>query len=377
MKRSDGWDSSVGSDAGSKRTPKAPEMIHLGPLTIDEGAWVADLNGQSLQLTKSEFRLLTRLAREPGMVVTPRELLTWMWDRPWIGDTTSVEVHLSRLRRKLGESGGHARLIQTVRGVGYRLDISPIDPSGSLAAAYRTLEQSLATAGTVVALVSPDRTVAWVNAYVTDILGWHRDEFIGRNLLDLAHADDLPELHRVIRSTETGESQTHKARLAHSDGSYCSLTALLHPLLSADGTFLGSVSEWRLTLPEDATVELTPPSTLTATPQAAGAAEAFFVEMIYDAELILRDVLPNQPFFGWDPALVIGTPFMLAADASFAVDRASTLTFLQLLLDTGTRQLVQSVAIRHADGLSSLHDSTVTLLADESGRFRGIRAVIR
>lgn len=363
----------MGRDPDSRRTAGGPGPIRLGPLTIDEGAWVVSLDGQPLHLTKSEFRLLTRLAREPGMVVTPRELLSWMWDRPWIGDTTSVEVHLSRLRRKLLESGGQGRLIQTVRGVGYRLDISPIDPSGSLAAAYRTLEQSLANAGTVVTLVGPDRTVAWVNAYVTDVLGWHRDEFIGRQLFDLVHADDVAGLGDVIGTTETAESHSHTARLAHSDGSHRPFTALLHPLLSANGTFLGSVSEWTpIHLEEDAPIRpLELP--VTAWAEEAGAS---IVELTYDADLVLREVSPHQPFFGWDPALVIGTTFMLAANVSFAVDRASTLAFLQLLLDTGTWQLVQNVDIRHADGLSSLHDSTVTLLADVSGRFMGMRAVI-
>lgn len=329
--------------------------------------------GQPLHLTKSEFRLLTRLAREPGMVVTPRELLSWMWESPWIGDTTSVEVHLSRLRRKLGESGGQARLIQTVRGVGYRLDINPIDPSGSLAAAYRTLEQSLATAGTVVTLVGPDHSVAWVNGYVTDVLGWHRDEFIGRHLFDLAHADDVPGLREVIGATETGESHSYQARLAHADGSHRPFTALLHPLLSADGTLLGSVSEWRPSLTQ--AEALARPLDVTLDPS-ADAAGTFIVELTYDADLVLRDVSPYRPFFGWDPDLVVGTTVMIAADVSFAVDRASTLAFLQLLLDTGTRQLVQNVAIRHADGHSSPHRSTVTLLADDSGTFRGMKAVI-
>ena len=364
----------MGSDPDSRRPSNGMEPIHIGPLTIDEGAWVVTLDGDLLSLTKSEFRLLSRLAREPGMVVTPRELLSWMWDRPWIGDTTSVEVHLSRLRRKLGESGRQARLIQTVRGVGYRLDISPLDPSGSLAVAYRTLEQSLITAGTVVALVGPDHTVAWVNGYVTDVLGWHREEFIGRNLFDLVHPDDVLGLRAAVEATGTGESHSHQVRLAQDDNTHRPFTVLLHPLLSSDGIFLGLVSEWTPTA-----IEADDPIRPIASQadSMADAADAFVVELTYDAELFLRDVSPYQPFFGWDPDLVVGTTFMLAADVSFAVDRVSTLAFLQLLLNNGTWQLVQNVTIRHADGLSSLHESTVTLLADDSGRFRGMRAVIR
>lgn len=89
-------------------------------LQIDYGARTATLDGAFLQLTRSEFDLLARLTRSPGVVVSSGDLLAYIWDEPWMGDETSIETHVSRLRRKLGESATSPRFIWTIRGVGYK-----------------------------------------------------------------------------------------------------------------------------------------------------------------------------------------------------------------------------------------------------------------
>jgi len=99
----------------------APTVVTVGPLTIDLPGRRVTLAGRPVELTPKEFDLLAYLAARPGTVVSKRELLAEVWQLPYGGPDKTVDVHLSWLRRKLGESGGAPRLLQTVRGVGVRL----------------------------------------------------------------------------------------------------------------------------------------------------------------------------------------------------------------------------------------------------------------
>jgi DNA-binding response OmpR family regulator len=72
-------------------------------------------------LSRKEFDLLTYLAQRPGEVVTKRELLSEVWRQPAGGTDKTVDVHLSWLRRKLGESAEEPRFLHTIRGVGVKL----------------------------------------------------------------------------------------------------------------------------------------------------------------------------------------------------------------------------------------------------------------
>ncbi|GAA0803787.1 response regulator transcription factor [Spirilliplanes yamanashiensis] len=99
----------------------AGEVHVVGGLRIDVGARQATLDGAGLDLTPREFDLLVHLAGRAGQVVTKRELLTEVWQVPYGGADKTVDVHLSWLRRKLGESAQEPRYLHTVRGVGVRL----------------------------------------------------------------------------------------------------------------------------------------------------------------------------------------------------------------------------------------------------------------
>ena len=95
--------------------------IVVGGLQIDAGARTAVLDGGALDLTPREFDLLHHLATRAGQVVTKRELLSEVWQVPYGGADKTVDVHLSWLRRKLGETAQEPRYLHTVRGVGIRL----------------------------------------------------------------------------------------------------------------------------------------------------------------------------------------------------------------------------------------------------------------
>jgi DNA-binding response OmpR family regulator len=95
--------------------------VVVGGLRIDPRSRQASLDGQALELTPREFALLHYLASRAGEVVSKRELLNEVWQLPYGGPDKTVDVHLSWLRRKLGETAQEARYLHAVRGVGVRL----------------------------------------------------------------------------------------------------------------------------------------------------------------------------------------------------------------------------------------------------------------
>jgi DNA-binding response OmpR family regulator len=101
----------------------------VGGLTIDSRKRLVSLDGRSIDLSRKEFDLLLALAQRPGEVVTKRELLADVWRQSYGGGDRTVDVHLSWLRRKLGETAADPRYLHSVRGVGVRL-AAPDDVSG-------------------------------------------------------------------------------------------------------------------------------------------------------------------------------------------------------------------------------------------------------
>lgn len=96
------------------------ERIEVGDLVIDANAYTARLRGRIIDLTYKEFELLKYLAANQGRVLTRETLLDEVWGEDYIGGSRTVDVHIRRLRAKLGTE--HDHLIGTVRNVGYRLD---------------------------------------------------------------------------------------------------------------------------------------------------------------------------------------------------------------------------------------------------------------
>ena len=99
----------------------AAAAVTVADLTVDPRTRRVTRAGATVELSPKEFDLLAYLAARAGTVVSKRELLTEVWQLPYGGSDKTVDVHLSWLRRKLGESAASPRLLQTVRGVGVRL----------------------------------------------------------------------------------------------------------------------------------------------------------------------------------------------------------------------------------------------------------------
>ncbi|MEX2274330.1 MAG: response regulator transcription factor [Actinomycetota bacterium] len=107
------------------RRPREPEgttqLRRLRDLVVDPAAREVLVADHRIELTRTEFDLLEALTANPKLVLSRRQLLERVWGPDWYGDDHVVDVHVSSLRRKLGDSADHPKYIRTVRGVGYRL----------------------------------------------------------------------------------------------------------------------------------------------------------------------------------------------------------------------------------------------------------------
>lgn len=117
---------------GQDPTSDAPEEIRSGDLHIDEATYTARLRGRPMDLTFKEFELLKFLAQHPGRVFSRAILLQEVWGYDYFGGTRTVDVHVRRLRAKLGPE--HESLIGTVRNVGYRFVPAGVESAAVVAA---------------------------------------------------------------------------------------------------------------------------------------------------------------------------------------------------------------------------------------------------
>jgi len=113
----------IGKDA-IEQLAKNPSLkeIRSGDVVIDEDSYTAKIKGRTLDLTFKEFELLKYLAQHPGRVFSRSQLLQEIWGYDYFGGTRTVDVHIRRLRSKLGPE--FESVIDTVRNVGYRFSTS-------------------------------------------------------------------------------------------------------------------------------------------------------------------------------------------------------------------------------------------------------------
>ena len=108
---------------GDQTAPAADPCIVVGGLEIDTRTRSVTLDGEPVTLTPKEHDLLVYLARDPGAVLTRKQLIEDVWDQNWWGSTKTLDVHIASLRKKLTPE-----LIETVRGVGFRLVEAAVAP---------------------------------------------------------------------------------------------------------------------------------------------------------------------------------------------------------------------------------------------------------
>src|SRR5581483_1332588 len=126
----------------SSERPSGEGALVLGELVIDEATYTARLRGRLLDLTYKEFELLKYLAQHAGRVFTRAQLLQEVWGYDFFGGTRTVDVHVRRLRAKLGSE--HESLIGTVRNVGYKF----VRPVRTMSSQQRAEQERAAEPGT-------------------------------------------------------------------------------------------------------------------------------------------------------------------------------------------------------------------------------------
>ena len=108
---------------------RSEDVRRVGDLEVDLDAHRVTFRDEELALSRKEFDLLAVLIRNAGRVVRREDLMTEVWDENWFGSTRTLDVHIGWLRRKLGDDASAPRMIQTVRGVGFRLRNQEDSPS--------------------------------------------------------------------------------------------------------------------------------------------------------------------------------------------------------------------------------------------------------
>jgi DNA-binding response OmpR family regulator len=124
-------------DRRARITNPSPEHVQIGELVIDETTYSARLSGRALDLTYKEFELLKFLAQHPGRVFTRSHLVQEVWGYDYFGGSRTVDVHVRRLRAKLGSE--HEAMIGTVRNVGYKF-VRPVTEAAALEARRATAD---------------------------------------------------------------------------------------------------------------------------------------------------------------------------------------------------------------------------------------------
>lgn len=183
-----------------QNTPEMNRDLQAGGgLTINDRSREVFINKEPVELTKTEFDLLCILAGHPRQVFTSRQLFQLVWASHYFDADHVIETHISRLRRKLGESGTQPRYIHTVRGVGYRFepqpDVSPSNPQSTPSSPHRFHVR-----------LTPDLHVVEIDLPLAALLDADPATFIGRPIADVIRGLAMSDLTRFSTVPVRGEA---------------------------------------------------------------------------------------------------------------------------------------------------------------------------
>ena len=213
-------------ERGAHAQKATGRSLSFAGLTIESAARRIFVDGREVQFTKTEFDLLWLLASEPGIVRTPQQLLEALWGTSWVGNGHAMEVQISRVRAKLGESSQQPKYIHTVRGVGYRFDALPDGPA-------------------VVLEYDEQLRITSIEPKGEPIFGWDPDDLIGRFVLLVAGTAGEMSQHDAIQMmrafAELGPAITDNSyEVRCADGSSVTKRALIEIFKNDAGEFAGA-----------------------------------------------------------------------------------------------------------------------------------------
>lgn len=217
----------------------------FGSLRIDHEAHEVSLDGHPIHLTLSEFILLTTLAESPRRAFSNEYLTQILTRSDWVNENHALQVTVSRLRRKLGESGRQPRRVVTVHGYGYRFEP---DAAPDLAVVHAADEMSLSSDPALQSafiLAALDRTILWASDSMKHLLGWQPTELQGKVLYELIHADDTPVASEARTDLDAGFPSAMVLHFQTASGDYRLVEALARPIIGSDGATISFLGEYR------------------------------------------------------------------------------------------------------------------------------------
>ncbi len=219
-------------------TQEPPTIQRFGSLVINRGARLVTIDGRPIALSRTHYEILSILAASPREAISSRSLLGAVWNIEWKIDIDSLHVHVSRLRRKLGETGLKPRHIIAVRGYGYRFEPHPEGVADEI------VTETTAATPSVQALISANRTLLWLSDNVTTLLGVSARDLQGRNVCSLVHPDDLAVTLAAADQASTGAPVTFMWR-PHVDVAPPTLIhALVRPVIDDNESVRAYLAEW-------------------------------------------------------------------------------------------------------------------------------------
>lgn len=347
----------------------AAERGDPGGLVLDEVRREVRLDGALIALPQSGYLLLAALMRRPGAAMSSRELLKAMWGVEWHADTSLLQVHVSRLRGRLGESAAAPRYVVTVPGFGYRFEPDP-DQSPASPRSPRVGEGESdpeLVDGSVSVLTSLDRTIQWVSDNVSDLLGWRPEDLVGTYGPDLIHPETRIGVHEY-RAIDAGSPLMGLRKMRTADGGWRMVSSIARPVVDASGTVTGILLTWRadLDLPPKDSVE-----PVRLGPAAPVAPSDLAVTLQFDHGLVLRAVTPRASFLGWQPEELIGTFY-----SPLGMDEAGARVLLATFIKVGQLEPSGPVSAVHRDGSVIAARIENRINVDHWGDFAGLRSTL-
>ena len=216
-----------------------------GSLIIDRDAREVTVDGLPIHLTNAEFTLLVTLADSPRRAFSSEHLTMVLTDSEWFSEAHTLQVTVSRLRRKLGESGTQPRHVFTVHGYGYRFEPGN---GADLAAAMASNAQPAPLDPLTLrafALVALDRSILWASDTFTPLLGWQPRDLQGAILYELMHPDDRHRAMAARDDLNAGYPSAFFIHFRNAAGEYRLFEALARPIVDAHGATTCFLGEYR------------------------------------------------------------------------------------------------------------------------------------
>ena len=222
-----------------------PSERRFGSLVINRDARIVSIDDHPVSLTNAEFTLLDELTRAPRRALSSEHLMRVLSRSEWVGETHAIQVYVSRLRAKLGESGTQPRRVITVHGFGYRFEPAETDDQPQATADDGIPLQVPVDEVLVHLLVSQDRTVLWISSHITLLLGWEVSQVQETFVYDLFHPGERQAALQLRTDLDAGNVAAFRGLMRTADNRYRLIDGLVRPIIGRTGTPEMFLGQWQ------------------------------------------------------------------------------------------------------------------------------------